>query len=60
VIPGNVQNFEKKNPDKCIDFRFEDHCFPVFAGCVTISNPDLLPSCTTGVDPGMKVEKSLI
>jgi hypothetical protein len=42
-----------------IDYRCEDGCFPVYTSCVTISNPDSLPSSETGVDPGLKGLKDI-
>jgi hypothetical protein len=39
---------------QCIDYRCEDGRFPVLASCVTISNPNLLSSSDTGVDPGIR------
>jgi hypothetical protein len=36
----------------------EDGRFPVSASCVTISNPNLLSSSETAVNPGIKSRKS--
>jgi hypothetical protein len=36
-----------------IDYRCEDGRFPVFASCVTISNPGSLSRSETGVNPGI-------
>jgi hypothetical protein len=41
------------NP-KPIDYRCEDGRFPVSGSCLTISNPDLLPSSETGVNLGIR------
>jgi hypothetical protein len=41
-----------------IDYRCEYGRFPVSASCVTISNPDLLSSRETGVNPGIRSWKS--
>ncbi len=37
-----------------IDYRSEDGRSPVFASCVTSSNPDLFSSSETGVNPGIR------
>jgi hypothetical protein len=37
-----------------IDYECEDGRFPVPASCVTISNPNLLSSSETGVNPGIR------
>jgi hypothetical protein len=37
-----------------IDYRCEDGRFPVYASCVTISNPDSLYSSETGINPGIR------
>ncbi len=37
-----------------IDYRFEDGRSPVSASCLTISNPNLLSSSETGVNPGLR------
>jgi hypothetical protein len=47
---------------ECIDYRYENGRFPVFASFVTISYPTLPSSSETGVNPGIKkkLEKALI
>jgi hypothetical protein len=45
---------KKKNLGQGMDYRHEDGSFPVSASCVTITNPTLLSTCKTGVDPGLR------
>ncbi len=44
--------------DQTIDYRCEDGRFPVSVSYLTISNPDLLSSIETGVNPGIRSWKS--
>ncbi len=37
-----------------IDYRCEDGRFPEFASCMTMSNPDLISSSETRVNPGIR------
>jgi hypothetical protein len=46
----------RQNPK--LDYRCEVGSFPVFPGCVTISNPCLLSSSETDVNPGIRSWKS--
>jgi hypothetical protein len=39
---------------RCMDYRCEGGRFLVSGNCVTISNPDLLSSSETGVNPGIR------
>jgi hypothetical protein len=41
-----------------MDYVWEDGPCAVSAGCVTISNPDLLSSSETGVNPGLRSWKN--
>jgi hypothetical protein len=47
-------------PVHTIDYRCEDDCCSVTASCVTISNPDLLSSNETGVNPGIRSWKKCL
>jgi hypothetical protein len=46
-------------PLNVIDYRCEDGSFSVSANCVTISNPDLLASSETEVNPGTTLHPDL-
>jgi hypothetical protein len=55
--PSYIRNFESTHCLACsihVDFRRENAHFSVSASCVTISNPDLLSSNETGVNPGIR------
>jgi hypothetical protein len=53
-----MKKYEQVMTQSNIDYGSEDGCCPVFASCVTISNPHLLPSGEPGVNLGIRSWKS--